>query len=290
MNIELGILASGGLGFECLQKLQEKYLINFVFADKGSQAITELCSRKNIPCFIGNPRAGKAQNFLAQYRCSLLLSINYLFVVEQDVIEHASGYAINFHGSLLPKYRGRTPHVWAIINNEPETGITAHLITPGCDEGDIVYQERIAIEKHMTGGDVLNIFYQRYPAIIDHVIHLVQTDSVKLQKQEHAKATVFGKRTPEDGRINWQWQKERICNWVRALAKPYPGAFTYLGDAKLTIHKIEFSDTGFFGDIKNGTVVHAGDHLEIKTPNGVVRLVDYELDTSVEIVEGMLLS
>lgn len=66
-----------------------------------------------------------------------ILSINYLFILGTEIIQRAKKYAINFNGSLLPRYRGRTPHVWAIINGESETGITAHLMNDLCDDGDM---------------------------------------------------------------------------------------------------------------------------------------------------------
>ena len=68
---------------------------------------------------------------------------------------------------------------------------------------------------------------------------------LELIKQDEYSATYFGKRTPEDGRINWNWQKERIFNWVRALSNPYPGAFTFLGEEKLIVDKIEYSLENF---------------------------------------------
>lgn len=276
------------MGLTCLDKLSEKHAVNFVFTDKGSEGILDRCTERNIPLYTGNPRNGKATQFLADKQCDLLLSINYLFVVEEDVIQHPRLYAINFHGSLLPKYRGRTPHVWAIINGEQETGITAHLMSKGCDEGDIVCQERIAIGADVTGGDVLSIFLKKYPVIIEKVIDSVKTGTVRPLRQNHEKATCFGKRTPEDGLIHWSWQRQQIYNWVRALARPYPGAFTFLKDKKITIHRVEFSDTGFHADTPDGTILAAGENIDVKTPNGAIRLIDFELSEPITITNGML--
>jgi len=89
--------------------------------------------------------------------------------------------------------------------------------------------------------------------------------------QDESKATYFGKRTPDDGEINWYWQKERIRNWVRAQALPYPGAFTWVGQEKMIIDEIAFDDTGFHSDIPNGTVLSLSP-VRVKTPNGVIRI------------------
>ena len=63
----------------------------------------------------------------------LFFSINYLYLIDENLIKYPNKFSINIHGSLLPKYRGRTPHVWSIINGETKTGITVHLIENECD-------------------------------------------------------------------------------------------------------------------------------------------------------------
>src|SRR5215212_8517635 len=138
--LRFGILASGELGRICLENLIKSQHINLIFTDSKSTGIVELAKVNNISCFTGKPN-GRAKEFLADFTTDVILSVNYLFIVDGNILSHPAKYAINFHGSLLPKYRGRTPHVWAIINNEKETGVTAHLMTEGCDEGDIVLQQ-----------------------------------------------------------------------------------------------------------------------------------------------------
>ncbi|WP_205508558.1 methionyl-tRNA formyltransferase [Longitalea arenae] len=280
MELQFGILASGRLGAICTERLLKTKRISFVFTDKFSTGVIELCNKGGIPLFVGNPRNGKAASFIEQFKVDVLLSINYLFIVEKDIINLARKYAINLHGSLLPKYRGRTPHVWAIINNEKETGITAHLITEGCDEGDIVFQEKITINDSDTGATLLEKFNERYPAIISKVIDMIENHTIMPVKQNNAEATYFGKRTPLDGEINWNWQKEQINNWVRAQARPYPGAFTFYENTKVIIHKIEYVNTGFHQNDQNGKILNA-DQLIVKTPNGAVRLVDFEKENHI---------
>src|SRR3990172_4050960 len=143
--MEIGLLISGLLGFEVIQKLLNHFNINFVLTDKQSVEIVRLCNEKKIACYAGNPRNGLALKKLPKINCDVIVSVNYLFLIEKDIIELPKKIAINFHGSLLPKYRGRTPHVWAIINNESETGVTAHVIDEECDSGAILAQKKIPI-------------------------------------------------------------------------------------------------------------------------------------------------
>jgi methionyl-tRNA formyltransferase len=284
-----GLLVSGELGLICLRSIRQNHQITSVLTDKKSFAIISYCLDNNIPVFAGSPRGGSAISFLNNYQVDILLSINYLFLVESDVINFPNKYAINFHGSLLPRYRGRTPHVWAIINNETKSGITAHFISETCDSGDIVYQEIVNIDNKMTGADLLVEFSSRYPSIIEKVIGLLESGRTEAKKQDEKKATYFGKRTPSDGNINWHWHRERIYNWVRAQAKPYPGAFTYYQGKKIIIHQISFSEWGFFDTDADGLVLDGGEKPIIKTPNGAIQILMMEKDAHLTIEKGGIL-
>lgn len=269
--MEIALLISGGLGLQVLEYLltsDEK--ISCVLTNKSSTDIIDRCEASQIPTFIGNPRNGNGAEFAKQFGFDLILSVNYLFIIEKDLFSLAS-IACNIHGSLLPKYRGRTPHVWAIINNENKAGITAHLIDEGCDTGDIIRQVEVPISDSDTGADILWKYNQEYLPLVDSVLADFRNGSLDFTPQDHVKATFFGKRTPEDGVINWDWQKERIRNWVRAQANPYPGAFTYLNKTKIVIDEIVYSDLGFEQDQPNGLIISLSPLL-VKTANGVIEL------------------
>ena len=271
MKYQYGILVSGNLGAIVLKNILNTTPVAFVFTDSKSEKIINFCKIKNIPLFVGNPRNGRSRNFLLENKCSVILSINYLFIIEEDVIKHPTKFAINFHGSLLPKYRGRTPHVWSIINNEQKSGITAHLIDNGCDTGDIIEQIEIEISKTDTGASILNKFNKKYFPLVQKVIDKIENDTISFKPQDHSKATYFGKRTPEDGLIDWNWHKERIFNWVRALSNPYPGAFSFMNGTKIIIDQVSFSNIGFNDGFENGTILQTYP-LTVKCPNGVIQI------------------
>lgn len=282
--MKLGLLVSGALGLKIFEDLMTAHTISFVLTDKASSEIRELAESNRIPLFVGNPRGKKVLASLKNPACDVILSINYLFIVTEEIFNHPRFGAINFHGSLLPKYRGRTPHVWAIINNETETGITAHFIDKGCDTGDIVKQVRMALPEEATGASILEKFKKLYPVLVGEVLEKLKTGSLKRSPQVHDRATYYGKREPKDGLIDWDWQKERIYNWVRALSYPYPGAFSYINGIKIIINKIEFSEKGFSADDANGIVLFK-ENLQpiIKTSNGSIKLIDYIFDGYIEI-------
>lgn len=272
MKVTIGLLCSGELGLNTVKILAQNFMPQFIFTDKNSVGIIDFAKNNSIPVFIGNPRKKEPAAFLKQFKTDIIFSVNYLFIVEENILKHPNLYAINLHGSLLPKYRGRTPHVWAIINGEKETGVTAHIMEKGCDTGDIVLQEKLIIQEDFTGADILNEFKRIYPEMILELIRQIENKELKRVEQDNSSATYFGKRTSEDGQINWNWQKQRLYNWVRAQANPYPGAFTLLNNQKIIIDKISYSNDGFNNEMPNGLIIKNKPAVLVKTPNGVVEL------------------
>lgn len=286
MPLRIGVLASGSLGYLTLEKIGRLITPLFIFTDRQSNDIIDYAKAHDISVLIGNPRQGRATPILKCHPVDVIFSVNYLFLVEDDVLKHPCQYAINLHGSLLPKYRGRTPHVWAIINGEKETGVTAHLMDSGCDTGDMVAQIKIPIDGGDTGGSILNKFEQVYPDIILDLIENISQGSIYPVKQDHSMAVYFGKRSPEDGCIDWNWQVDRIYNWVRAQSHPYPGAFSYLKQNKIIIDKVSLSETGFSWDMPNGFVLDANPCPLVKVPNGVIRIDTIRDPNTMNIQKG----
>ncbi|MCL2800126.1 MAG: hypothetical protein FWD28_00005 [Treponema sp.] len=281
MNPNILLACSGLLGEKVLLNLYKNRIICAVLTDKKSTNIIDFCSIKNINIFIGNPRNEECFNFVKKYKSCILFSVNYLFLFDKNLL-NLFYYKFNIHGSLLPKYRGRTPHVWAIINNENKTGITIHDITIDCDSGDIYFQKEIPIKYSDTGGDILNKYFYHYPKIIEQFLLLLFDNKIDPKKQDDKLSTYYEKRNPEDGKINWNWQRERLYNWVRALAPPYPGAFCYYNNVKIVINKIAFSDFGYSNNIRNGTLLYINnDKFIIKTPNGCIEILDYKKENEI---------
>jgi methionyl-tRNA formyltransferase len=247
--------------------------LEFIATNQKSKEIIDLAAEQNVPVFIGNPREGRLLEFLEDKSCDIILSINYLYLIERDIVCFPKRYAINFHGSLLPKYRGRTPHVWAIIKGEKKCGITAHLIDEGCDTGPIIIQQEVEIMEDDTGQNILEKYKYLYPVLVKEVLSKVERNNIELTIQDETKATFFGERTPSDGMIDWSWQTIRINNWVRAQSHPYPGAFTFYEGEKIIVDKIDVTTIEFEPLLKNGTIIKVVDNIPyVKTPNGIVKL------------------
>tara|TARA_B110000046_G_scaffold164711_1_gene180492 strand:+ start:35779 stop:36660 length:882 start_codon:yes stop_codon:yes gene_type:complete len=270
--LTLGILCSGRLGLNTLSKIAKEYAIEFILTDSNSFGIIDFATNNHIPFFTGNPRKGNGYSFVRNFSVDVIASINYLFLIEKDIIEHSNSLTFNIHGSLLPKYRGRTPHVWAIINGETKAGITAHIIDSGCDTGQIIHQLEMPIETEDTGATMLDKYANAYYPLVKKVLYNLVHNQLNLIVQNEKHATYFGKRTAEDGEINWQWTKESIRNWVRAQANPYPGAFTFYKNQKVIIDKVSFSNERTTKNQVNGEIIKIEPKVTVKTQNGSVSL------------------
>ena len=134
--------------------------------------------------------------------------------------------AYNTHGSLLPKYRGRAPVNWAVLKGETKTGATLHLMTSKPDAGDIVDQEEVEIGPDDTAIVVQRRVTQASVQILERRLEELKAGTAPRRPQEESAATTFGRRRPEDGRIDWTRSALEVHNLVRAVTHPYPGAFT----------------------------------------------------------------
>jgi len=164
-----------------------------------------------------------------------LFSCYYRSMLKQSLLDLPRLGALNLHGSLLPRYRGRCPLNWVLVHGETETGITLHYMEAKADRGDIVAQQAIPITPEDTAVTLLarmtaaagELFRETYPRL--------RSGQAERVPQDHAQASYFGGRGPEDGRLDWRQPATVIYNLMRAVTHPYPGAFTNLAGRKLYI-------------------------------------------------------
>jgi UDP-4-amino-4-deoxy-L-arabinose formyltransferase/UDP-glucuronic acid dehydrogenase (UDP-4-keto-hexauronic acid decarboxylating) len=163
---------------------------------------------------------------IAALEPDFLFSFYFREILAPDVLRIARRAALNLHGSLLPRYRGRCPVNWVLVNGERETGVTLHHMDARADRGDIVAQRTVPIADDDTalslsrrlGNAARMLLRETYPRLVAGTAPRVP--------QDHACASTFGRRRPEDGRIDWTRPARALYDLVRAVTAPYPGAFT----------------------------------------------------------------
>jgi methionyl-tRNA formyltransferase len=190
----------------------------------------------DIPVIAPNdPNAPSVVARIAAYRPDFLFSFYYRLMLKAPLLAIPRKGALNIHGSLLPKYRGRVPINWAIIRGESETGATLHYMTSKPDDGDIVAQTAVAILPDDTAAEVFVKVTAAAESTLDGALPLLAADRAPRYRQELARGSYFGGRKPADGIIDWMQSATSIHNLVRAVAPPYPGAWTTLNGATARI-------------------------------------------------------
>ncbi len=164
-----------------------------------------------------------------------IFSFYYRRMLSPALLAAASRGALNMHGSLLPKYRGRAPVNWAVLNGERTTGASLHYMAAKPDAGDLVAQTAVPILPDDTARDVFTKVTVAAEMTLDGVLPALLAGTAPRRPLDLAHGSYFGGRTPEDGRIDWAWPARRVHDLVRAVAPPYPGAFTELDGRRLRV-------------------------------------------------------
>ena len=141
----------------------------------------------------------------------------------------------NIHDSLLPAYAGFSPLIWALINGEPEVGVTAHLMDDELDAGDIVLQRALPVGPRDTTTDLFHRTLDLIAPITIESLALIESGRTRFTPQDRSRATFFHKRADEDSRIDWTWSAPELDRLVRALSDPYPNAYAYHQGRRLRI-------------------------------------------------------
>jgi methionyl-tRNA formyltransferase len=164
-----------------------------------------------------------------------IFSFYYRHMLPAGLLAAASRGAYNLHGSLLPKYRGRVPVNWAVLNGESETGATLHEMALKPDAGAIIAQTLVPILPDDTAGQVFEKVTVAAEQTLWNVLPALLDGSAPRRPNHLAEGSYYGARRPEDGRIDWNDRAQRVYNLVRAVAPPFPGAFTDIDGRRFVI-------------------------------------------------------
>ena len=164
-----------------------------------------------------------------------IFSFHYRHMLCEEILNCAPQGAFNLHASLLPRYRGRAPLNWVLVNGEQETGVTLHRMVKRADAGAIVAQKSVVIEPLDDALTLHRKLCLSCTELLTESLPGILSGNVTQHEQDESQASYVGRRTPEDGRIDWHQPAERIHNLVRAVTDPWPGAFGYVGTGKFIV-------------------------------------------------------
>lgn len=265
----------GCAGIEALIAAQYEIAAVFTHADDPNEncffaSVAQLCARHGIPVHapedVNHPLWIER---IRQLEPEFIFSFYYRHLLSEDILAMARKGAYNLHGSLLPRYRGRAPANWVLVNGETETGVTLHRMERRPDAGPIVSQSRVAIAQDDTAHTLHAKLREASGQLLGETLPRLARGDVEEIPQDDSKASYYGRRTPADGELDWTRPASELYNLVRAVTQPYPGAFSFVGDRKLIVWQAQAVDTRH--DQKPGAVVSL-DPLRIACGDGVLEI------------------
>lgn len=235
----------GCTGIETLLDSGYEIAAVFTHADDPKEnafyaSVAQLCARRGIavhaPEDVNHPLWIER---ISQLTPDYLFSFYYRQLLSEPLLATARKGAFNLHGSLLPRYRGRAPANWVLVNGESETGVTLHRMVKRADAGAILAQKKVGIERSDTALSLHGKLRGAATDLLRDTLPALLAGKVSETPQDESQATTFGRRTPADGKLIWQKPAEELFNLVRAVTQPYPGAFCAVGEHKLVVWSAE---------------------------------------------------
>jgi methionyl-tRNA formyltransferase len=227
----LKVLLAGGVDIALVVTHQDSAGENIWF-----ESVQSLCEIEGIPFITpGDPKSPELLAAVQAAQPDLMFSFYYRNMLPQAILDVAPSY--NMHGSLLPEYRGRAPTNWAVLHGATEAGASLHEMTVKPDAGAIVAQQAVPILPDDTAFEVFGKVTVAAELALHAVLPQLLAGTAPRTPNDLTKGGYFGGRKPEDGRIDWSQPAQQVYNLHRAVAPPYPGAFTDIGPLRYVIER-----------------------------------------------------
>jgi methionyl-tRNA formyltransferase len=199
-------------------------------------SLAEKAASSGIP--VQYPTDLKSPDFaglVISYEPDFIFSFYFRHMIPAEVLALAPRGALNLHGSLLPRYRGRAPVNWVLVNGEKETGVSLHYMVAKPDAGNLVDQAAVPIDFDETPLTLYGKLEGAAVKVLDRTLPRLRAGTAPGVPMDLSKGSYFGGRKPEDGLIGWAMPAEMIFYLVRGVTHPYPGAFTHFRGKKLFV-------------------------------------------------------
>ena len=244
-DLRAAVFAYSVVGYVCLEELLRRGVkVEALFTyedDPGEEiwfpSVAKLGREAGVPVHTPTSLGDAEYGLLLSLHPDVIFSFYYRSMIPERLLKIPPLGAVNMHGSLLPKYRGRACINWAVLRGEAETGATLHRMVRRADAGDMVDRERVPILFEDTAFDVGKKIAEAARLQIARNLDAIAAGTAPLIPQNEAEATLFGRRTPADGKIDWSRGAPEIYNLVRAVTHPFPGAFAFREGKKLFVWK-----------------------------------------------------
>ncbi|MEV0604830.1 methionyl-tRNA formyltransferase [Polymorphospora rubra] len=225
-------------------------------------SVADLARDNGVPVLLRQRPDDDLADEVKRADADIIVATNWRTWIPPAIFKQPRYGTLNVHDSLLPAYAGFSPLIWALINGEPEVGVTAHIMDDELDAGDIVLQRAVPVGPTDTTTDLFHRTLALFGPITLDGLALIASGRTDWARQDRSKASFFHKRSIEDSRIDWTWPAEDLERLVRALSDPYPNAFTYHRGERIRILSAGVSQ-GRYGGTPGRIFIREGDGIVI---------------------------
>ncbi|WP_454198430.1 methionyl-tRNA formyltransferase [Nocardia sp. Marseille-Q1738] len=233
-----------------------------------SDSVEELARANGIPVHLTERADAETIDLVKRAEPDVIVVNSWYTWMPPELYELPPHGTLNLHDSLLPKFTGFSPVLWALISGASEFGLTVHRMDEQLDAGDILVQRSLPIGPSATGTELVEAGMELIPGALHEALSALESGTAVWRPQDKAERTYFHKRSERDSRIDWSWAAPDLERFVRALSEPYPRAFSYYRGEKVEILAAEVS-AACYGGTAGRVVVQEGGGAVVCGPDPI---------------------
>jgi methionyl-tRNA formyltransferase len=269
-------LKNGGNVVAVITIAKEKAKLHSDYTDLSSTA-----QKYHLPVYrVKNINDPEGIELIRSLKPDVIFVFGWSQLISKPILGIPSVGCIGTHPALLPRNRGRHPIIWALREGLQESGLTFFYLDEGSDSGDLLWQKSFSISLDDDAGTLYEKIKLLATEAIREFLPQLERGTAPRIPQDHSQATYWRKRTEKDGEINWASPAMDIYNLIRALARPYVGAHTFLVGGKVVIWRARFPEKPLPASACNadpGTVFGQSDgRFDVRCRDGYLTIVEYE--------------
>lgn len=233
-----------------------------------SDSVEELARAQGIPVHLTERADAETIDLVEQAEPDVIVVNSWYTWMPPELYTMPRHGTLNLHDSLLPKFTGFSPVLWALISGESEFGLTVHRMDEQLDTGDILVQHSLPIGPTATGTELVEAGMELIPGALHEALNALESGTAMWRPQNKADRSYFHKRSERDGRVDWAWPAVDLERFVRALSEPYPRAFSFYRGERVEILAAELSAASYGGTVGR-VVVQEGGGVVVCGPDAI---------------------
>ncbi|MCV7283227.1 methionyl-tRNA formyltransferase [Mycolicibacterium flavescens] len=233
-----------------------------------SESVEDLARDRDIPVHLTERIDNDTVDLVKRAEPDVIVVNSWYTWMPPELYQLPPHGTLNMHDSLLPKFTGFSPVLWALISGESEFGLTIHRMDEGLDTGDILVQHSLPIGPAATGTELVLRGMDLIPGALEEALTALESGTPVWRPQNKADRTYFHKRSERDSLVDWHWRAEDLERFVRALSDPYPRAFAYYRGERIEIVQARISEARY-GGTPGRVIVQEGGGVVVCGPDAI---------------------